>query len=415
MLLGVNVVVVGLGIYRRMHPEPKYQEKYQTTAHRFLKLEAQYDPLVGEDDLKLLDEVIDEVKGKVRYDARIGDVEKKRRHLLNIFQTIDGVLIERNFIFPPKEWTATLGEALKPTRLSADELETAMKNPLNERRAAHMKAHADEDFHLIACGPSAFLYQGIAEVIGFELQQVLVPQHVFVRAKLSETEHVNWDANRGMSVSDEEYIMGWHVTEAQMRQQVYMKPLTAAEVEGEMYCSVGVHLVEHSFGRSAAEEALFRKALELEPQNLYASNNLAICLLFCADPDAQARQDALDMARRTVGFEANMAPFVSTLAYAWAANGRASDAAETMRQAVALDPSDEEMRESVDLLAAGETVYSIFKKRHPVSCWVRYEGGWMFVCALPVLGIGLLVVRRVVKGKLAGAERAYLVASPTTV
>ena len=91
---------------------------------------------------------------------------------------------------------------------SSAAMEAAMALPHNARRIDHMKAHADEKFHLIACVPNAFLYMGVAEVIGFDLKPVLLPLHIFVRTQFDKDYWMNWDPNRGRSISDEDYASG---------------------------------------------------------------------------------------------------------------------------------------------------------------------------------------------------------------
>src|SRR6266542_2457421 len=95
ILLCVNVVAVSICIYRKLNAPPAYQPKYQTIAHRFLALESKYDT-IPEGAYELLDDVITTVKSRIQYDPTLGAPAQARRHLLAIFQIIDGVLIEKN-------------------------------------------------------------------------------------------------------------------------------------------------------------------------------------------------------------------------------------------------------------------------------------------------------------------------------
>ena len=88
-ILLVFVLFVGpFAIYRTLTRPPKYQPKYQTIAHRFLDLQAQYDWSVTEDDYKLLDDIITQVKSNVRYDPSLTKLADRQAQFLRIFRAI---------------------------------------------------------------------------------------------------------------------------------------------------------------------------------------------------------------------------------------------------------------------------------------------------------------------------------------
>ena len=124
VLLLVIAFFGSMAVYGFLTKPPKYQRKYQTVAHRFLDVEAKYES-IPDDSYELLDQIITEVKAHVRYDPAITDPAVREERLIAIFSTIDSILIDKNFIFPPYDWTTTLGEALNGRQLNASDLQAA--------------------------------------------------------------------------------------------------------------------------------------------------------------------------------------------------------------------------------------------------------------------------------------------------
>lgn len=395
-LLLLTVFFGSMAIYGLFTKPPKYQRKYQTVAHRFLDLQAKYEP-VPDESYELLDQVIAEVKARVHYDPSITDPAAREDQLISIFSTIDGVLIEKNFIFPPGIWTSTLGEALAGKQLSGSVFEAALALPHNARRADHMKAHSDDDFHLMACSPAAFLYMGVAEVIGFDLKSVLLPQHVFVRAQIDKDHWVNWDPNRGRSIRDEDYIHDWGVEDWQIRKKIFMNPLSPDEIDAEMYTNIGVHLADNSAftGEQLAIEC-YRNALRLNPQEPYANSNLALCLLSTEHPDPSICAEALKLAQQGIALTPDESGPRLALGYAWADNGNTAAAVGEIKQAIELDPKNQEAQDMLPLIQQGYTMYGAFKARSPIGYWVYYEHGWIYILAA-IVAVGLWTVIRLIR------------------
>jgi tetratricopeptide (TPR) repeat protein len=402
VLLAVIAFFGSMAVYGFLTKPPKYQRKYQTVAHRFLDLEAKYVP-IPDDSYELLDQIITEVKSRVHYDPAITDPAAREQQLIAIFATIDSILIDRNFIFPPYDWTTTLGEALDGQQLSASGLQAALALSHNARRADHMKAQADEDFHLMACGPSAFLYMGVAEVIGFDLKPVLLPEHIFIRAQLDKDHWVNWDPNRGRSISDEDYISGWGVEDWQIARKIFMNPLSADEIEAEMFTDVGVRLGNNPAFRgyrSAIE--CYRNAIRLNPREPYTSGNLASCLLFNPSLDSSVCAESLRLAQQGVSLTPNESGSRLELGYAWAANGNIAAAVGEINRAIQLDPKNQEARDMLPLIQAGYTMYGAFKARSPIMFWIEDEQGWIYLL-IAIAAVGLwAVVRLTRRAKLSG-------------
>jgi tetratricopeptide (TPR) repeat protein len=398
-------------IFRVATAPPKYLPKYRTIAHRFLDLESQY-VTIPDESYELLDDLITAAKSNTHYDPSITNPAERAKQLLQIFNRIDSLLIQNNFIFPAGEPTGTLGESLESYQLSSSEMEAELAQPHNARREAQMRNHADENFHLIACIPNAFLYMGMAEVIGFDLKPVLAPVHMFVRAPIDQTHWINYDPNRGRTISDREYVRDWGVETWQIREKIFMNSLSDQEIQAEMYTAVGIYLCNHDElrGRGPAIECL-RKALELSPREDYANAALASSLLFTADPDSSARAESLKLARRAVEAQPNEGCTHRALAYALAANNQTAAAVEEINRSIALDPKDGQGPYLLPLIQSGYSMYGAFRAGHPIKFWICYEHGWLWVSVIAIvvsLCAMIWVIRRVIGGDRPSTEPAAI-------
>jgi tetratricopeptide (TPR) repeat protein len=260
-----------------------------------------------------------------------------------------------------------------------------------------MKAHADDDFHLMACEPSAFLYMGVAEAIGFDLKPVLLPEHIFVRAQLDKDLWVNWDPNRGRSISDEDYIRDWGVADWQISKKIFMNPLSADEIDAEMFTDIGVRLANNSaFSGERLAIECYRNAIRLNPQEPYASSNLALCLMSNPNLDSSVCAESLKLAQQGTSLTPDESSSHLALGYAWAANGSTAAAVDEINRAIQLDPKNQEARDMLPLIQAGYTMHGAFKARSPIGYWFYYESGWIYILG-GMAAVGLWVVIRLIR------------------
>jgi tetratricopeptide (TPR) repeat protein len=87
-------------------------------------------------------------------------------------------------------------------------------------------------------------------------------------------------------------------------------------------------------------EANYRKALQLEPNNAIANNNLAMCLVTTKEPS----QEPVELAKKAVEAQPNISSFHDTLAQAYAAIGNFEAAAQSQNRALELSPAKQEFR-----------------------------------------------------------------------
>jgi regulator of sirC expression with transglutaminase-like and TPR domain len=381
---------------------PPYKPKYHTIAHRFLDLQARY-MSVPDDSYRLLDDVITQAKASVHFDPNIRNPGERIQQLQAVFNTIDAILIDKNFIFPAGVWTITLGESLADHRLSDREMQAALAQPHNARRGDHMKAHADEDFHQMACVPAAFLYMGIAEELGFELKLVDLPKHMFVRAEIDKTHWINWDANRGRCITDHEYISGWGVEPWQIRDKIFMQSLSPVETEAVMYSAVGTYLgCNMEFRGPGPAIDCLRRALALNSRDICSLSQLAQDLLFRPDPDARTVDEAMDLAQAAVNLQPNEAYTHQSLAFAYAARGETTAAVNEMNRAVEIDPDDKDAPQVLREIQSGKTEWEVYRSARPVMFWIEYQQGWLILPGAIVV-LWLCVVGWGIQKRIAGA------------
>jgi tetratricopeptide (TPR) repeat protein len=138
----------------------------------------------------------------------------------------------------------------------------------------------------------------------------------------------------------------------------YREALRANSNYADAHNNLGIALARQ--GQTAEAIAHIQKALELEPSNLSHANNLAWMLATAPQPSLRNGPKALEFALKvnqaTGGGNSNV---LRTLAAAYAASGRFSDAARTTRQALQLAGAQSdtalagEMRRELELYEAG--------------------------------------------------------------
>jgi arylsulfatase len=119
----------------------------------------------------------------------------------------------------------------------------------------------------------------------------------------------------------------------------YLPPRSSADASRE---ETARGIAAEQRGEHARAIAHYRKALEHDPRHLEATNNLA-WLLATASPELREPATAIALARGALERDPGSPAILDTLAAAYAAAGRASDAVRTQRRALAAlraaDPS----------------------------------------------------------------------------
>jgi len=318
---------------------PHAARKYETFADRVLDIDAGEAP-VPSARYAMLDDIIDDVKARVTFDPTLKHPEAQRRQAGLILDTIDDVLTDHNFLYPPGDYDVTsLRSALAPQAFDRDTLERLLRVDVNRRRKAHARAHAAEPFYIVDCDISSFIYIGVADAMGFDLRLVDLPDHMFVRWELPDGSHLNWDTNDAAVVPDEEYADDYALNKRLRSQRVYLSSMSKREAEGFAY-----YLRATRFELRELEDraiADLEKARELYPQSTQAKSELAWLYATVPGVDVARRKMAIELAKSAVDLEPKVGDFWDSLAAAHAANGDFKWAVSCASKAEKLADNDE--------------------------------------------------------------------------
>lgn len=254
-----------------------YNPKYQTIAHRVLKLESESGT---EPNYMLLDEITDEVRARIKLKQSYS-----KNEAVNILWTIDNTLLKRNFLYNGK--TRLLSEALRPRKLDKKTIqhikESDPGNPgidfknretLNRiilpghKHKTHALTHIHENFYFAECKTFSLIYLGIADAMKLPVNMVLAPSHVFVRWHFGRDRYINWETTSGI-VTDDDFIRRSHdISEISVRSGVYLKSLSRTESMGLAYYMLG-----NSDANPDRKIKYFTKTLQLNPMHSRAWYN----------------------------------------------------------------------------------------------------------------------------------------------
>ena len=79
---------------------------------------------------------------------------------------------------------------------------------------------------------NALLYASIGEALGLPIDIVLAPGHAFVRWRLDDSSYVNWETSTGSVTTNSEYVSWRHISDAAIKNGVYMSALSPNEILG---------------------------------------------------------------------------------------------------------------------------------------------------------------------------------------
>lgn len=381
--------------FRAKTAAPKYERKFNTFAHHILDFEAErFD--VPDADYQLLDRIITSVKARTSTAVLVGDPRARERQVKRILQTIDDVLIEERFVFPP-QWDTTLSEALNPRVVPMDKLAPYLKDEVNARRRDVILLHADQPVRCIVCQQSALLYVGVAEAAGVELKLVHAPRHIFCRARVDNDRWINWDTNMAQSYTDEGYASSYDIQPAQIKNGLYLSTFADDRTMSLAYHARGSRCLINRRFTEAAED--YTRAVELDPRNALAAASLVS--LYAYSPlgvnlDASQKTKMRDLAKAAIALDPRLQPAQRAFAAASAECGDFPSAIAAQQLAINLTEPEDRAEPTKTLWAfnAGQTYLQAKRAENPALFWITYENGWK-MCLLAMVAILLfwLIVR----------------------
>lgn len=324
--------------------EPIYKTDGTSIGHRVLDEDRRAEN-VPSTIYKRLDAVVLRVESEVS----VGDVttiDEARA----VLEEVEKVITSTNFVCSiPYYLVHSFSQGLLEKDLDRQLINVAE----NGLRRSHIIANEQELFSHVDCDLSSLLYLSIAEALALPLRMVEVPDHNFVRWRLNDDTHLNWDTNFGFNkYKDSGYAARYGVDPEQSANGVYLTDLSTDNVEG-YFCFVrGLTFQRVSLYADAVGE--YRKGIIKYPQSPAARNNIA--WLFVSVREVQqmvTKEEALQFALKACDLH-RTDNNLDTLGCVYAEHGDFQAAIRIETEAYDLNPLPS-YREMIEAFRNGET------------------------------------------------------------
>jgi len=322
----------------------EYQIERASIGQRILQEDDRADP-VPELVFQRLDSIVEEVVNKVKV-GTVNTIDQAR----TVLQSIEQVVTSTNFVCSiPYYLVHSFSEGLFPRDLDSQ----LVYAPENDLRRSHILANEDEDFSHVDCDLSSLLYLCIGEALQIPLHMVEVPQHNFIRWRLSDTLHLNWDTNYGFNkFTDSGYAARYGVDPEQIVNGTYLADLSVVNVEGYFSFVRGITFQRAQNYTDAITE--YKSAVNKYPQSPSSRNNIA--WLFVSIREVQqivTSDEALQLAQQACDIDRNHS-YLDTMACVYAERGDFASAIQFETEAYALSPSSG-YQEMIEAFRDGKT------------------------------------------------------------
>jgi tetratricopeptide (TPR) repeat protein len=202
-----------------------YRPKYDTIAHKAVRIELEVKGKDFAPNYELLDSIIDEAKAKVtRKSAYV------REDVIDILKIIDRILYQHRFLGRDD---IILCDALMPRRASPKLLEGA------DARKFRFRPRMGETIHFTNCLTNTLIYAAIGEALGLPIGGVAVPEHVFARWTFPDMRHINWETTNGSLISDADYAATRNIATDAVRSRAFLHTLSEDELLAGVLSNLG--------------------------------------------------------------------------------------------------------------------------------------------------------------------------------
>lgn len=226
--------------------------KYWTTTHEILEIE---ENLIGKKaNYKLLDKIIDEALDKIEIKCKYTKGE-----VLKIFQTIDDILGDNNFLY---QRCTLFSDALTPREL---DIEVLLEKG-NKRRVKKATCRLGKKYCYSDCDTNSFIYLAIADVLKLPMSLVIAPRHAFVRFDTDSSgfNGINWETTSAEHFTNELYKTSLKIKDEDIKKGIYLRSLTRPELLGVAFINAGIHIYKIEKNDKEAVRA-FSKGIYLAP------------------------------------------------------------------------------------------------------------------------------------------------------
>lgn len=244
-------------------------------------------------------------------------------------------LAKHNFIQPlaKDDWPNSLGQVLTP--LPADHPRASANANLSNNAARRPYLDMTKPLHFVDCDMGALILMSVAQMAGFELNLVEVPDHNFVRWHGLAGQIANWDWTYWASHPDALYVAQRGISTAQLRRKAFLQSQTATESRGYFIGVMAIPVQD-----PAKKLALRRLAIESAAKNPTTANNAAWA--FATVPTGvtpEERRDAIVYGLSAWASQPGDLNFIDTVACSFGAAGNWNLAVALENHAAAIDPA----------------------------------------------------------------------------
>lgn len=253
-----------------------------------------------------------------------------RAEFLAFAERVSVAMARHNLIQPVEraDWVDSLGEALQPVSASHPRLASYLVHPQNAARLSHVDR--SKPFFFVDCDMGALILMSVAQMVGFELALVEVPNHNFVRWDDGRGGHVNWDWTNWAEHPNERYVVSHGISEAQLLRRTFLGSQSLRESRGYFLGVMTINLSD-----PAEILRLRRMAIADAPHNPTTANNVAWSFATVADGVTDSeRRTAVALSLSALASRPSDANYMDTLACAYAAAGKRELGAAIEQEAI---------------------------------------------------------------------------------
>lgn len=345
----INILIILLLFPNSTSAQERYKWKYNTIAHRLIKLEEAV--LDKKSDFfdkkyKLLDSVLTYTSKKIEPIIKASKLIKEDKSRL-VLNEIHKSLTELGFItFINTNLISNSFTEL--TAYDRNRLTTYYSKILDKRtnnsnhyyylptksgtfyETIYQRQYFDKNktlkFFPVDCDTGAILYLSIGELFKLPIHLVEIPNHNFVRLYYENDKYINWDNNTAQEITDQEYMDGLSRTSSSTftySQRVlggFLKDMNEKGIIAYYNTLLAIEFEKQNEFKKA--EYLYKKALKIRPNSTLVMNNLAYLYLTNKQLNTKKNiETALKLSRKVINIEPHDYNNLDTYACACSAIG----------------------------------------------------------------------------------------------
>ena len=308
-----------------------YKPRYRTIGHHLLDEERDAGDVTPA-MYALLDSLIDEGLAALPPLSQDSTPSQSRAIALEAMRAVDCLLLRHGFVYPGHGAVQLLSDGLEPiTFADPDDLGELRGQSHNVRRRRFIEARGQGPFHVVDCDVAAYLYLAIAEVMGYPIHLVEIPQHNFIRWEIGAGEFVDFETMDGAESSDAYYVASWQIDIRYVGRGGLLRSMDLEQTLA--YHDVTVAIARSWRGDIPRMIDAYRRSIARDDTHALALNDLAWFYAAAQQREWRDGAEALRYALRAAALTGD-GDKLDTLACAYAQNGQFDKAIETEQSAI---------------------------------------------------------------------------------